>query len=735
VTDLPTDTTPRIVNAAVLDALRSLPAASVQCMVSSFPYWSKRDYGVCGCALRRNVSSGLAEIGGNLTDGSAGQLSTDDARCRREPDPNCPDCHGSGRIAMDSVWGEPAEPCEHQWATTFRYWDNRHASVLAAEGADGLGSHADARGKVPSTTCARCGAWRGAFGLEPTVDLFVAHAVEVGRELRRVLRPDGVLWLNLGDSYAGSGKGPEGNLRADQRPEASSAGLARALPAGLKPKDLVGVPWRVAFAYQADGWCLRADNVWAKPNPMPESARDRPAVSHEYVFLFAKSVTTQFWTHRDLPGTRSRPHHDYRWVDRLTDTEYAERPEGYAKGLIECPDCGGTGEADDWPPTCPTCEGRGRVRRWARVNLWTGHDYFYDPDAVRVPLAPTTLQRAQSHYPNAVDNPDTASKFGPGDRRAYPVVTAAMRDAASLARATGLARSTAQEVLDGYAGHATKSFAGTGAQDASAVKRRIIEGKRRRLARTGYFYVQDPTISGAPRSGFRMAQPRGGESSMVPSKATKDGGWNELPRLANALGANLKTVWWIPTQPYPAAHFATFPEELVSRCVLAGTSAAGSCAICGAPWARAVEAEGGTIGRDWHPDKGLVLGRSGQGSPEGASDGSYRRVDLGFRPTCEHVDAPRVPCVVLDPFVGSGTTCFVARRLERRSVGIELNPVYVRLARDRVGRCRDLLSYAPPEDAKAAASPEGAESGSGSRAGGASVQAGPPPDPSGAASL
>ena len=125
------------------------------------------------------------------------------------------------------VWGgEPS--CRHRW---------------------GAGEHGH--------FCRRCGAWKGCLGLEPDPDLYVSHLVDVLREVRRVLRPDGTLWLVLGDSFA--------------------------------EKELLGIPWRVAFALQADGWLLRSDIVWAKPNAMPESVTDRPTRAHELVFLLAKA--------------------------------------------------------------------------------------------------------------------------------------------------------------------------------------------------------------------------------------------------------------------------------------------------------------------------------------------------------------------------------------------------------------------------------------------------------------
>jgi DNA modification methylase len=139
----------------------------------------------------------------------------------------------------------------------------------------------------------------GQIGLESTPDAYVARMVEVFREVRRVLREDGTAWVNLGDSYA-TGAGSYRNPGSDVSPiahggkQAYTKDYARSQPnrmpiPGLKPKDLVGIPWRVAFALQADGWWLRQDIIWAKPNPMPESVRDRCTKAHEYVFLLTKS--------------------------------------------------------------------------------------------------------------------------------------------------------------------------------------------------------------------------------------------------------------------------------------------------------------------------------------------------------------------------------------------------------------------------------------------------------------
>jgi DNA modification methylase len=137
----------------------------------------------------------------------------------------------------------------------------------------------------------------GQIGLEETPGAYVARLVDVFREVRRVLRDDGTLWLNLGDSYAAQG-GAHGGRADNQRGvgakrlhiEGAGDQEARRPAKGYKPKDLLGIPWMVAFALRADGWWLRQDIIWHKPNPMPESVTDRCTKAHEYVFLLTKSA-------------------------------------------------------------------------------------------------------------------------------------------------------------------------------------------------------------------------------------------------------------------------------------------------------------------------------------------------------------------------------------------------------------------------------------------------------------
>jgi DNA modification methylase len=222
--------------------LRQMPAESVHCVVTSPPYWGLRDYGTATWE------------GG---------------------DPTC-DHRQAAR--------KPAD-----WSTS-GLQRNKKSPELSA-GTIALVNHQ----QEPHyrDLCGKCGARRvdSQIGLEPDLHSYVAAMVGVFREVRRVLRKDGTLWLNLGDSYAAS---VNGRSAADTKALGNDDRTFRDKPFstvgnGLKPKDLCGIPWRVAFALQADGWWLRQDIIWSKPNPMPESVTDRCTKAHEYLFLLSKS--------------------------------------------------------------------------------------------------------------------------------------------------------------------------------------------------------------------------------------------------------------------------------------------------------------------------------------------------------------------------------------------------------------------------------------------------------------
>jgi DNA modification methylase len=441
-------------------------------------------------------------------------------------------------------------------------WDGGDADCshrIAATGSTQNKGNNNREGAPFRERCERCGAIRldSQLGLEPTPEEYVANLVDVFREVRRVLRADGTVWLNLGDSF---------NAYNGNRGESQSISRGRGHPehgrglqaAGLKPKDLVGIPWRVAFALQADGWYLRSDIIWAKPNPMPESVTDRPTKAHEYLFLLSKSPR-----------------------------------------------------------------------------------YYYDADAVAEPLTETSIER--------LSQPGLAEQTG--SNRVPGKTNGNMKAVGRLAEAWVDAGGTLELVPpEPPRGNPT------------------WEERKAAGAMTGSKVIGHNASHGA---GLSHDLGRGGSR-------------------------NLRSVWTIATQPYPGAHFATFPRKLVEPCVKAGTSERGVCPECGAPWERQVrrapnpskwaageDLSGGAFDdRTSNPQSSKSMHRNGsdvQGPPP---------VTTGWDPGCEgHYpsdfwDGP-IPATVLDPFAGSGTTGMVAQALNRRAILIDLNGDYLVQAMNR----------------------------------------------------
>ena len=390
-----------------------LPGASVHMCVTSPPYWGLRDYGL-----------------GNWQGG--------DAECE----------HGRQDSLADAVFAEAHKGSPGGWRQN--------------------------KGHEAITSCAKCGATQQAagIGLEPTLGEWVANIVAVGQEVWRVLRDDGTFWCNIGDAYSANR-----SYQDNKHIGVGNTGGMNAEAVGLAPKNLMGQPWRVAFALQDDGWVLRSAIVWHKPNPMPESVTDRPTSAYEMVFLLSK-----------------------------------------------------------------------------------GPRYYYDAEVGREPSG------------------------------------------------------RAGEIAGGKSDYAF-----------------------------GQFGVRPHKMNGT-----------------VPSTA------------------NARNVWSIPTQGRPDAHFATFPDELPRRCILAGTSEHGVCAACGAPWVRQVEVRQEHIANQH-------VNRDASVNFDADMPKTRKHVaTLGWQPACG-CNAAVVPATVLDPFVGSGTTLAVAQALGRKGVGLDLNPVYLEIAKKRIG--------------------------------------------------
>jgi len=214
-----------------LETLKTIDAGSVQCVVTSPPYYGLRDYGTAKWE------------GGD------------------------PGCDHQDKRTWKGGRGAKSEKQVTNQGTQVYYFQGK---------------------------CEICGAVRidNQIGLEESPEAYVQKLVAVFCEVRHVLSDDGTLWLNLGDSYAtgGTRQGDSGEMASRAVSKHRAMGY-RPTAEGCKPKDMIGIPWMVAFALRADGWYLRSDIIWHKPNPMPESVTDRPTKSHEHIFLFSKSAT------------------------------------------------------------------------------------------------------------------------------------------------------------------------------------------------------------------------------------------------------------------------------------------------------------------------------------------------------------------------------------------------------------------------------------------------------------
>jgi DNA modification methylase len=481
-----------ILQGDAIEPMRRLPPESVHLIVTSPPYWGLRDYGV-----------------------------------------------------PPSIWPDPvaASLCEaHEWAGVIK-----RSGGAYKEGSKKRWQHSaedfvrddrflDGHPEIPAGAfCQVCNAWCGVFGLEPMPDLYIAHLVAIMREAKRVLRKDGTLWLNLGDSYASGagsvgdcpGGGAQGRAFRDKYwGKHGAIGLPQMtqpnrMPIrGLKPGDLVGIPWRAVFALQADGWWHRRDNIWFKPNPMPESVNGWRWEQHRV---------------KVAPSDRVPSHHKTAKTSRVPQGSGLTRAgrEGHANKEAVTVDC----------PGCEKCAPNGGlILRKGNWRCTTSHEYvfqfsksdsyFCDAEAAReqrdVASSKNRSHRSDSFKRNGSkravahigqnmgthrpDRPDVAynGSGGRNRRSVWRVATKPYRgahfatfppdlvrpiiSAASPVHCCGECAAPYAPVVErgaadlehqiacggdemgDYNGKATKNFAAAGAEDASVVKAHILAG-------------------------------------------------------------------------------------------------------------------------------------------------------------------------------------------------------------------------------------------------------------------
>lgn len=538
--------------------------------------------------------------------------------------------------------------------------------------------------------------WRGSLGLEPTPQLYIAHLVEIFEQVRRVLRRDGTLWCNIGDSYAGSGQ-PGYQRSADSKLQGRAHRERRRLckqldklgerlgtgggkkhssqlsgraptPLGLKPKDLVGVPWMLAFALRDAGWYLRSDIIWSKPNPMPESVTDRPTKAHEYLFLLSKSERYYY----DQDAIREPAIHEGRVVK-------AYPPD--AKNLDGVSEVNDRRTASGFANHDTLVNGRNKRSVWeiatqafSGAQLQSDHQGHEGQDAVVGGKERITSPDCPTHG----GQPGQPSK-GDGDGHAAECrQTRTERSATSRAAGHvgdfGSIQMHREPLSEGdnsglplfeygysASAHNIESHK-TGPAPETSPSYMPFGGTGSHIDGTPGPPASDASHHGRP--GSTSSEGCGEDATEIEVGETE---WNRLRRCTCSY-SNYTTK---------TDHFAVYPEKLVEPCILAGTSERGCCPGCGAPWQRIVDYH--RDGKDWRSGDMLVKGRGAE-----VRQPDIPRNTIGWEPTCKCGHEDTVPGTVLDCFAGTSTTGVVAQKLGRRGIMIEASLDYLALSKKRL---------------------------------------------------
>ncbi len=581
----PSDFVNKIICGDCLEVMKEMPDECIDMIICSPPYWGLRDYGI-------------------------------EQIFRGDKD------------------------CEHEWGNQLSHPKQEKRTIKQLRSSSGLswnrGENAsifkwqEYSPKNQGNFCLKCQAWKGQLGLEPTPEMYIEHLTEIFNEAKRLLKKEGTLWLNMGDTYGGSGgAGGDyniGGLREEQ-PKYKQ-------PLKIMPKCLLMIPERLSWSLIQNGWILRNKIIWYKPNSMPSSVKDRFSNRWEGLFLLVKSSNPVYWTNRK---TR-----------QLVD----KKPLGI-KGL----------EGIDW-------EWKKLNGKLKKVSLWQSHDYYFDLDAVREPHKydgrKDTLYKGGPKDMQIGKHerwPDPAGK-NPGDvikvERKWNEVPGQITQSIAQDHG-GWYRKDGSPIVDFDKGKNPGDIIHTPAETRTLGAILGVKGAIKVPGGKGW-----------------VGHPKGGGAA-----CQKD------PRWCSPEGKNPGDFLEINTQPFPEAHFAVFPEKLCEKPIKAGCPEQ-VCKRCGKARERIIDREKAPpevfTKKNTPPEAYTGSYVNGKMRGQGQKLQNWREQHppktIGLT-SCD-CNAGFEGGIVLDPFAGAGTVGVVAKKLGRRFILIDIKKEYCDMAKKRI---------------------------------------------------
>ena len=532
----------KIICGDALEVLKEIPDESVNCCVCSPPFWGLRDYGI-----KPVIWDGDKNCKHNFNEYNSKLL------------------HENRQNLNGGTLGNP------------QYRKNLH----------GLGN-------AKAGFCSFCGAWKGSLGLEPSFELYIKHLCDIFNEVKRVLRKDGTCWINLGDSYGGSGNASghtEYTRNLGYKTLEMGATKGNQKITRQYAKCLLDIPYRFSIEMISRGWIKRNTLIWWKPNCMPSSADDRFTIDFEYLFFFTKNNKAIFWTNEKTLecvdkkplGVKGIEGKDWEWrpCPACSNKNYFNyRTRDIMRKEKSCPQFKASNEEKEniKNKICPRCKGLRKIK----YSLWTGHDYWFEQQFEK--------------YDN---NP-----------------------------------------LNRWGGDIQKS----------RTEKKTTYEKAMKLGRTSKL------VEGAVRP--------------------------------NSNGRNKRTVWTIPTQPFPEAHFAVYPEGLIEIPIRAGCPEF-ICKECGKARVKIYKDTGEY--EICGGNNSITAEQIQKVSPTSTLLTGKRKVRKEIGYTDCGCNAGWEGGIVLDPFMGAGTTALVALKQRKRFIGIEIKREYIDMANRRITKVQQKI--------------------------------------------